>query len=38
MLSERRAHATLPVQDLDAARAFYEGVLGFSPIRSSPAP
>ena len=33
MLNERRAHATLPVADLDGARAFYEGVLGFTPER-----
>lgn len=32
MLSERRVHTTLPVADLDAARAFYEGVLGFQPL------
>jgi catechol 2,3-dioxygenase-like lactoylglutathione lyase family enzyme len=31
MLRERRVHATLPVADLDRARAFYENTLGFSP-------
>jgi catechol 2,3-dioxygenase-like lactoylglutathione lyase family enzyme len=31
MLAERRVHATLPVADLDRARAFYENTLGFSP-------
>lgn len=31
MLAERRAHTTLPVSDLDRARSFYEGVLGFTP-------
>jgi catechol 2,3-dioxygenase-like lactoylglutathione lyase family enzyme len=36
MLSQRRCHATLPVQDLDAARAFYEGVLGFTPSEVNP--
>ena len=36
MLSDRRVHATLPTADLDAARAFYEGVLGFEPYRVLP--
>jgi catechol 2,3-dioxygenase-like lactoylglutathione lyase family enzyme len=31
MLPERRVHVTLPVADLDRARAFYEGRLGFVP-------
>ena len=31
MLAERRVHATLPVADLDRARAFYEDTLEFSP-------
>jgi catechol 2,3-dioxygenase-like lactoylglutathione lyase family enzyme len=31
LISEQRAHATLPVQDLDRARAFYEAKLGFTP-------
>jgi catechol 2,3-dioxygenase-like lactoylglutathione lyase family enzyme len=31
MLSDRRVHATIPTADLSAARAFYEGVLGFVP-------
>jgi catechol 2,3-dioxygenase-like lactoylglutathione lyase family enzyme len=33
MLSTRRTHTTLPVSDLDRARAFYEGTLGFVPMR-----
>lgn len=37
MLSERRCHATLPVADLDKGRAFYEGVLGFTPFEANPA-
>lgn len=37
MLSERRCHATLPVTDLPAARDFYEGTLGFMPIRENEA-
>jgi catechol 2,3-dioxygenase-like lactoylglutathione lyase family enzyme len=36
MLAERRVHATLPVADLDRARAFYEGTLGFSPYDVQP--
>jgi catechol 2,3-dioxygenase-like lactoylglutathione lyase family enzyme len=37
MLSDYRVHATLPTQDVDALRRFYEGVLGFEPhaIRSN---
>lgn len=31
MLSERRAHTTLPASDVDRLRAWYEGVLGFTP-------
>jgi catechol 2,3-dioxygenase-like lactoylglutathione lyase family enzyme len=31
MLTERRVHTTLPVADLDAARSFWEGRLGFTP-------
>lgn len=31
MLPQRRAHAVLPVRDPEAARPFYEGVLGFAP-------
>jgi catechol 2,3-dioxygenase-like lactoylglutathione lyase family enzyme len=37
MLSECRCHATLPVSDLPAARAFYEGVLGFKPYQPNDA-
>ncbi|HEY3073333.1 MAG TPA: VOC family protein [Candidatus Limnocylindrales bacterium] len=37
MLPDRRAHATLPVSDLEAARIFYEQSLGFRPIRENPA-
>jgi catechol 2,3-dioxygenase-like lactoylglutathione lyase family enzyme len=36
MLPERRAHATLPVQDLAVARAFWEGRLGFVPLEEYP--
>jgi catechol 2,3-dioxygenase-like lactoylglutathione lyase family enzyme len=36
MLSERRCHATIPVSDLDKARTFYEGVLGFKPFEANP--
>ena len=36
MLSERRVHATIPVDDLDGARAFYEEVLSFTPERIMP--
>ncbi len=31
MLSQRRAHTTLPTQDVDALRPFYEDILGFTP-------
>jgi catechol 2,3-dioxygenase-like lactoylglutathione lyase family enzyme len=37
MLSDRRAHTTLPVSDLDRARTFYEDVLGFRPMDVNPA-
>jgi len=37
MLPDRRAHATLPVSDLETARIFYEQTLGFRPIRENPA-
>ncbi|MCA0293510.1 MAG: VOC family protein [Actinobacteria bacterium] len=33
MLGDHQAIATLAVKDLDAAREFYEGVLGFVPRR-----
>ena len=36
MLAERRVHVTLPVADLDRARAFYEGRLGFFPYNIQP--
>ena len=36
MLTERRAHTTLPVVDLDRARAFWEGTLGFAPFETYP--
>jgi catechol 2,3-dioxygenase-like lactoylglutathione lyase family enzyme len=36
MLAERRVHVTLPVADLDRARAFYEGKLGFRPYNVQP--
>jgi catechol 2,3-dioxygenase-like lactoylglutathione lyase family enzyme len=36
MLAERRVHVTLPVADLDRARAFYEGKLGFTPYNVQP--
>jgi len=36
MLHERRVHATLPVGDLAAARAFWEGRLGFAPLEVYP--
>jgi catechol 2,3-dioxygenase-like lactoylglutathione lyase family enzyme len=35
MLTERRVHVTLPVADLDRARAFWEG-LGFTPHNVQP--
>jgi predicted enzyme related to lactoylglutathione lyase len=31
MLSDRRAHTTLPTLDVEALRPFYEEVLGFRP-------
>jgi catechol 2,3-dioxygenase-like lactoylglutathione lyase family enzyme len=37
MLADRRAHTTLPVTDLDRARSFYEGKLGFKPDLVTPA-
>jgi catechol 2,3-dioxygenase-like lactoylglutathione lyase family enzyme len=36
MLTERRAHTTLPVVDLDRARVFWEGTLGFAPFETYP--
>lgn len=37
MLTAHRAHTTLPVTDMDAARAFWEGKLGFVPTEVNPA-
>lgn len=37
MLSASRCHATLPVSDIEGARAFYEGVLGFKPYQPNDA-
>jgi catechol 2,3-dioxygenase-like lactoylglutathione lyase family enzyme len=34
MLTSTNAHATLPASDLDRARRFYEGTLGFLPARA----
>lgn len=31
MLSQAKIHATIPAQDLERARAFYESVLGLKP-------
>ncbi len=36
MLADHDAMATLAVKDLDAARAYYEGTLGFAPAGDSP--
>ncbi len=36
MLAERRVHVTLPTADIDRARAFYEGTLGFKPYSVQP--
>ncbi len=36
MLHQRRAHATLPVSDLAAARDFWEDRLGFVPLEEYP--
>jgi catechol 2,3-dioxygenase-like lactoylglutathione lyase family enzyme len=36
MLKDCPAHATLPASDLARARAFYEGTLGFEPVRENP--
>jgi catechol 2,3-dioxygenase-like lactoylglutathione lyase family enzyme len=37
MLSERRAHTTLPTPDPERLRRFYEDVLGFTPFEERPA-
>ncbi len=36
MLSERRAHTTLPVKDLDEAIRFWGGTLGFPVVQQNP--
>ncbi len=36
MLSEQRMHTTLPVADLDRARAFWSDTLGFEVVREEP--
>ena len=33
MLADKRAHTTLPTADVERLRAWYEGVLGFTPVR-----
>ena len=37
MLSQAQIHATIPAQDLERARAFYETVLGLKPASVAPA-
>jgi predicted enzyme related to lactoylglutathione lyase len=36
VLSEARIHATIPAQDLERARTFYETVLGLKPASVAP--
>jgi len=36
MLSHCRVHTTLPTADVDRLRAWYEGVLGFTPMAIRP--
>jgi predicted enzyme related to lactoylglutathione lyase len=36
MLSQARIHATIPAQELERARAFYESVLGLKPASVAP--
>ncbi len=36
MLSERRAHTTLPASDVDSLRDWYVAVLGFTPLAERP--
>jgi catechol 2,3-dioxygenase-like lactoylglutathione lyase family enzyme len=36
MLSRCRVHTTLPTADVDRLRAWYEGVLGFTPMAIRP--
>lgn len=37
MLADSRVQTTLPAADVDSLRAFYEGVLGFTPVAIRPA-
>jgi len=37
MLSDHQVYAAIPTADLDAARGFYEDVLGFVPREANPA-
>ena len=37
MLSDHQVYAAIPTADLDAARGFYEEVLGFLPREANPA-
>jgi predicted enzyme related to lactoylglutathione lyase len=37
MLSDHQVYAAIPTADLDAARGFYEEVLGFVPREANPA-
>jgi catechol 2,3-dioxygenase-like lactoylglutathione lyase family enzyme len=37
MLRDSRVHTTMPTADLERARGFYEGVLGFEPALVTPA-
>ncbi len=37
MLSDHQVYAAIPTPDLDAARGFYEEVLGFVPREANPA-
>jgi catechol 2,3-dioxygenase-like lactoylglutathione lyase family enzyme len=36
VLTDSRAYATLPAADLERARGFYEGTLGFAPASIAP--
>ena len=36
MLADSRAHTTLPTADVERLRAWYEGVLGFTPFAERP--
>ena len=37
MLSDRRAHATIPAADMERAKRWYEEKLGLRPTRENPA-